>query len=96
MNPINTPFLVQTVTARKREPKRTIFEAYQTLKKLRSREKKKKKKTPTMSSCFFANTQLWLGKKFEAFFNQHESFAFDIPTKEPKILRELVVSFLRS
>ncbi|KAF3519835.1 hypothetical protein F2Q69_00046050 [Brassica cretica] len=47
-----------------------------------------------MSSCFFTNRLWFYGardidhnrSKFEAFFNQHESFAFDVPTNEPKTL----------
>ena len=40
MNPTNTPFSVQTVGARRRGPKRTIFKAYQTCKNPRFRLKK--------------------------------------------------------
>lgn len=34
------------------------------------------------------------GSRFGAFFNQRKSFAFDVHTKEPKTLTELVVSIL--
>ncbi|WZZ34458.1 hypothetical protein YC2023_017859 [Brassica napus] len=46
-----------------------------------------------MSSCFFTNTRRYWSK-FGAFFNQRKSFAFYVPTKEPKILIELVISIL--
>ncbi|KAF3602096.1 hypothetical protein F2Q69_00036360 [Brassica cretica] len=47
-----------------------------------------------MSSRFFTNRLWFYGardidhnwSKFEAFFNQHECFAFDVPTNEPKTL----------
>ena len=98
MNPTNTPFMVQTVGARRRGPRRTIFIAYQTWKNQDLVKKKQKKNEATMSSCFFTKTRLWFNgardidrnrSKFEAFFNQRKSFAFDEPTKEPKILISL-------
>ena len=48
-----------------------------------------------MSSCFLTKTRFWFygeGEiddnrlKFEAFFNEDEGFAFDVPANEPKTL----------
>ena len=51
MNPTNTPFSVQTVGARRRGPKRTIFKAYQTFKAYKTWRIKIKKEKKKRLSC---------------------------------------------
>ena len=88
MNPTNTPFSVQTVGARRRGPKRTIFIAYQTWENPRSRVKKKKKKSRLVSWRVRRRKlmdDVWRRRRCRSGLERWNWF--DSRSREPKILR---------
>ena len=63
MNPTSTPFSVQTVGARKRGPKRTIFKANQTWKNPRSTAQKNNNKNEVSMSFVSSRIYTALSKR---------------------------------